>query len=240
MFGAGFFVLVFYLPLYFQSIKGVSATKSGIEVLPLLLATVISSVVSGGLITTIGYYTPFVISGTVVFAIGAGLISTYTIDTTFGKWFGYQVLAGAGVGVGFQIPIIAVQTVLPLADVSVGTACIIFFQSLGGALFISVAQNVFQNGVIRGTHTFVPGLDPQILLKAGATEIRSVLARNGVLEQLPGALKAYMMGLTDTFKVSVACAAAAAMAAFFFEWRSVKDEDAKRKREAVMAPAITT
>ena len=45
----------------------------------------------------------------------------------FGKWFGYEVLTGAGVGVGFRIPIIAVQTVLPLKDVHVGTACVIFF-----------------------------------------------------------------------------------------------------------------
>lgn len=63
------------------------------------------------------------------------LISTYTIDMPFGKWFGYEVLTGAGVGVGFRIPIIAVQTVLPLKDVHVGTACVIFFQSLGGVLF---------------------------------------------------------------------------------------------------------
>jgi hypothetical protein len=232
MFGAGFFVLVFYLPLYFQSIKGASATKSGIDVLPLLLATVLSSIVTGGLITVIGYYTPFIIAGSILFAIGSGLISTYTIDMPFGKWFGYQVLTGAGVGVGFQIPIIAVQTVLSLEDVPVGTACVIFFQSLGGALFISVGQNVFQNGIIRGTHKFAPGLDPQILLRAGATEIKSTLTKAGMLDEYQGALKAYMVGLIDTYRVAVACVAAAAVAAFFFEWRSVKDEEAKRKREA--------
>jgi len=232
MFGAAFFVLVFYLPLYFQSIKGVSATKSGIDVLPLLLATVISSVVAGVLITVVGYYTPFVIAGTILFSIGAGLISTYTIDMSFGKWFGYQVLTGAGVGVGFQIPIISVQTVLPLEDVPVGTACVIFFQSLGGALFVSVAQTVFQNGIIRGTHTFVPDLDPQILLKAGATEIRKVLEKVGMLDALPAVLKAYMVGLIDSFRVTVGCAAAAVVAALFFEWKSVKDDEVKRKKEA--------
>jgi hypothetical protein len=58
MFGAGFFELVFYLPPYFQSIKNTSATKSGIEVLP-LLSTMLSSMVSSH------SYTPFVIFGTI-------------------------------------------------------------------------------------------------------------------------------------------------------------------------------
>jgi hypothetical protein len=232
MFGASFFVLVFYLPLYFQSVKGASATKSGIDVLPLMLATVLSSIVTGGLITVVGYYTPFIIAGSILFAIGAGLITTYAIDMPFGKWFGYQVLTGAGVGVGFQIPIIATQTVLSLEDVPVGTACVIFFQSLGGALFISVGQTVFQNGIIRGTHQFAPGLDPQVLLRAGATEIRSALTKVGMLDHYQGAIQAYMVGLIDSYRVSVGCVAAAALASFFFEWRSVKDEEAKRKIEA--------
>ena len=232
MFGASFFLLVFYLPLYFQSIKGASATKSGIDILPLMLSTVISSIVAGGLITWVGYYTPFLIVGSILFSIGVGLITTYSINMPFGKWFGYQILTGAGVGVGFQIPLIAVQTVLPLADVPVGSALVIFFQSLGGALFISVAQTVFQNGLIRGTHKFTPNLDPLFLLRAGATEIRTVLERAGMLDELPGALKAYMEGLTDSYRVALACTVAAAVAAFFFEWRSVKDDEVKRKKEA--------
>jgi hypothetical protein len=234
MFGAAFFVLVFYLPLYFQSIKGASATKSGIEVLPLLLSTVLSSVITGGLITVFGYYTPFLIGCTILFAIGAGLVSTYTVDMPFSKWFGYQVLTGAGVGVGFQVPIIAVQTVLPLEDVPVGTACVVFFQSLGGSLFVSVGQTVFQNGIVRGTRMFVPELDPQILLKAGATEIRSILGDIGMLDKLPAVLQAYMVGLIDTYRVTVGCASAAVVATLFFEWRSVKGEEAKRKKDAAL------
>jgi hypothetical protein len=65
LFGGAFFVLIFYLPLYFQSIKGVSATKSGIDVLPLILSNVVASIVAGGLITVVGYYTPFIIFGSI-------------------------------------------------------------------------------------------------------------------------------------------------------------------------------
>ncbi|KAI9861360.1 MAG: hypothetical protein M1813_005257 [Trichoglossum hirsutum] len=228
MFGAGFFVLIFYLPLYFQSVKGSSATKSGIQVLPLFLATVLSSIASGVLITLIGYYTPFVIVGTALFAIGSGLISTYSTHTSFGRWFGYQVLCGAGVGVGFQAPMLAVQTVLPLEDVPIGTACVMFFQTLGGALFISIGQTVFQNGLVRGTHDFVPNMDPQLLLNAGATQIRNVLERVRMLDQLPGAIEAYMVGLVDAYRVTIACTVVGFAAACLFEWKSVKDGEAKR------------
>jgi len=234
MFGAAFFVLVFYLPLYFQSIKGASATKSGIQVLPLLLSTVLSSVITGGLITVFGYYTPFLIGCTILFAIGAGLVSTYTVDMPFSKWFGYQVLTGAGVGVGFQVPILAVQTVLPLEDVPVGTACVVFFQSLGGSLFVSVGQTVFQNGIVRGTRIFVPELDSQILLNAGATEIRSVLGDIGMLDKLPAVLDAYMVGLVASYRVAVGCASAAVLPALFFEWRSVKGKEAKKNKDTAL------
>lgn len=95
-FGAGFFALIFYIAIYFQSIKGSSATKSGIQILPLLLAVVISSLFTGFAISKTGYYTPFLIVCMAFFAIGAGLITTYDINTPMGKWFGFQVLAGAG------------------------------------------------------------------------------------------------------------------------------------------------
>jgi len=230
MFGAAFFSLIIYLPLYFQSVKGASAMKSGIDILPLLLATVMSSNIFGGLITAVGYYTPFIIFATTLFCIGSGLVSTYTTTMSFGRWFGFQILAGAGVGVGFQTPLLAVQTVLPLEDVAIGTACAMFFQSLGGAVFIAVSQTVFQNGVIRGTRKFAPALDPDVLLKGGATEIREKLAKIGMQDQLPGALQAYMTGLTATFRVTVACTAAAVVAACFIEWRSIKEEKVKTKQ----------
>ena len=228
-FAAGFFMLSFFLPLYFQSINGVSATKSGVEILPFLLATVLSTVVSGGIITCVGYYTPFLTAGASLFCIGSGLLSTCGVHTPFAKLLGYQILMGIGVGIAIQVPIIAVQTVLPLADVAIGTACVMFFQTLGGALFVSVGQTIFLNGVTRGIRKFAPSVNPEVLLKAGATEIRNVLASLGLEDQLPGALEAYMVGLRDCFKVMIACSAIAAVAGCFVEWRTVKGKEANRQ-----------
>ncbi|KAF2499315.1 MFS general substrate transporter, partial [Lophium mytilinum] len=100
--GASFFIMVYYLPIWFQAIKGVSATKSGIMNLPTILGLVIMSMISGGLVTVIGYYTPFMLASTILMTIGAGLLTTFETDTGHAKWIGFQFLFGAGVGLGMQ------------------------------------------------------------------------------------------------------------------------------------------
>jgi hypothetical protein len=231
LFGGAFFVLVFYLPLYFQSIKGVSATKSGIDIIPLILSDVIASIVTGGLIMVIGYYTPFIICGSIILAIGCGLISTLDVDSSFSKWFGYQLLTGIGSGMSIQVSFLAVQAVLDIEDVPIGTACIIFFQTLGGALFVAVAQTVFQNSVVRAAKELVPDIDPVLVLNIGATQLRAVLTKIGKQDELPEVLRVYMVGLRDAFRVSVGLASAAVLATIFVEWKSIKSEQSKRDRE---------
>jgi hypothetical protein len=226
-FGAAFFALIFYIAIYFQSVQGSSATYSGIQLLPLLISTVLSSIVSGGLISAFGYYTPILMLCMSLFAIGAGLITTYNIDTPFAKWFGYQVLAGSGIGAGFQGGIVVVQTVLPLVDVPVGTACIAFFQSLGGSIFISVAQSVFQNGLTTGIDKYTTGINPQLFLHSGATLIRPILTEIHREDALEGILQAYVLGLTHCFTITVACACAAFVAAACLQWKSVKKDGQK-------------
>ena len=101
--GSSFLIVVYYIPLYFQGVKGVSATHSGIQTLPLLISVVIFSISGGIMVTVLGYYTPFMICGMSLFTIGIGLLSTLSPTTPFGKWFGYQVLSGAGVGMCLQV-----------------------------------------------------------------------------------------------------------------------------------------
>ena len=230
-FGGAFFVLIFYLPLYFQSIKGVSATKSGIDILPLILSDVISSIVTGGLITVIGCYTPFIICGSIILAIGCGLISTLDVDPSLSKWLSYQLLTGIGSGMSIQVSLVAVQAVLDIEDVPIGTACIIFFQTLGGALFVAVGQTVFQNSVVRAAKELVLDIDPVLVLNTGATQLRTVLTKIGKQDELPEVLRVYMVGLRDAFRVSVGLASAAVLAAIFVEWKSMKSEQSKHSRE---------
>ena len=191
--------------------------------------------VVGGLITVVGYYTPFIIFGSIVLAVGSGLVSTLDVDTSFAKWFGYQLLTGVGGGMSFQVSLLAVQTVLDIEDVPIGSACVIFFQTLGGALFVAVAQTVFQNGVIRAAKELVPGIDPLLLLATGATQLRDFLKKIEKPDELPLVLEVYMAGLRDAFRVSVGLAAAAVVATIFVEWRSIKSEQSKGKSGGMAA-----
>ena len=186
--------------------------------IPMILGLVLVSMVAGAAVTYLGYYTPFVILSSVLMAIGAGLLSTLTESSGHSKWIGYHVIFGAGVGFGMQQTLIAVQTVLPKADIPIGTAIMMFCQTLGGALFISVAQNVFTNRLLSNLLQTVPNLSPALVLSTGATSLKDVIPQ----QFLPGVQKAYNGAIMDTFYVAVALAALSIFGAVFFEWKSVK------------------
>ncbi len=216
--GGAFFVLVYYIPIWFQAIQGVSATDSGIRNLPTIMGLVIMSVISGILISNIGYYTPFMIASSVLMAVGVGLLSTWQVDTGSAKWIGYQVIFGFGVGLGMQQSMIAAQTVLHLDDVPVGTSVLMFTQMFGGALFISVAQNIFTNRLVSGLAQVVPDINPQIVLRTGATSLKDAIDPR----HLSGVLFVYNRAITNTFYISVALASLSAIGALGMEWKSVK------------------
>ncbi|KAL4882172.1 major facilitator superfamily domain-containing protein [Aspergillus karnatakaensis] len=235
LFGGSFFVLVYYLPIFFQSVRGSSAMTSGIQLLPLMLACVVASVAMGILVTVFGYYTPFLIGSTALAAIGAGLLTLYSIDISDGKWIGYQIVLGAGVGAGFQVPMTAVQTSLAPGDIPQGTAAVMFFQTLGGALFIAVAQSLFQNGLIEGVGKHAVGVDPMKIVEAGATEMRGVLEDLGQEDQLRGVILGFLDGLKDTYRLSLALFCVAFAVSCAFEWKSVKDGGEEGRTEAAGA-----
>ncbi|KAL6892780.1 MFS general substrate transporter [Trichoderma longibrachiatum] len=235
-FGAGFFPLIYYLSLYFQAIQGVSAVTAGIKILPLLLSSVFTSILTGGLISAIGYYNFIVWPCMILYTVGTGMITTFAVHTPLKEWFGYQVLAGLGIGAGFQASVLVVQTVLSQEWVPIGTACVQFFQVLGGAVFVAVAQTLFQNGLIDQLEKDNLGINPQLFINSGASEINSVLAGIDRLDALDSVLEAYMLGLRHTYYISVACAGCAFLCCLGFEWRSVKKGPDGQKRE--MAPAM--
>ncbi|KAF9266280.1 putative efflux pump antibiotic resistance protein [Marasmius fiardii PR-910] len=216
--GASFFIMVYFIPIWFQAVKGTSAVKSGIDNLPMILSVVVASLVAGGVISATGYYTPWMIAGSVMASVGAGLISTFKPDTSTGMWIGFQILYGAGVGSAMQQALMAAQTVLPLKDVPSGTSIIVFMQTVGGAIFISIAQNVFQNKLVSGIIKDAPSLNPGSVIGAGATGIRAAIEG----EQLQAVINAYNSAVVNAFYVSTAMACMTFFASLFVEWKSVK------------------
>lgn len=209
---------LYYLPFYFQAVKGTSAEGSGIRTISYLVSMTITSIAVGGLITAFGVYVPFTWVGAAIFTIGSGLICTLKVDTSTGAWIGYQILTGIGVGMSVQVPFIAVQVVLNKKDMPTGNASTIFFNSLGGAISISTAQNIFSNTLIKEIPKHAPGVRPEIIVQAGATHIRDVVTP----AQLPGVLEAYNIAVTNAYILAIACAGIAFLCSLLYEWRSVK------------------
>ncbi|MCJ1455034.1 hypothetical protein MMC28_005388 [Mycoblastus sanguinarius] len=207
------------LPIWFQAIKGVSATTSGVMNLPLIMAHVISALLAGGLITMLGYYTPFMIISSILVSIGTGLLTTWKVDTGHAMWIGYQATCGLGSGLGMNQPLMAAQTVLALDDVSIGTASVIFSQTLGGAIFISAGQTIFTNTLLSNIHVAVPQLDPAIVLATGATEVKSAV-RPDLIEAVT---VAYNGALVRIFYLAVSLACLTILGSMGMEWRSVKE-----------------
>ena len=117
----GLYVHIYYLPIYFQGVKGTTAEGSGLRLVAYLVSNTIISIFVGGAITLIGYYVPFMWIGAAVFTVGSGLLTTLKVDSSRATWIGYQVLTGIGSGIGIQIPFTAVQVVLSAKDMPSGS-----------------------------------------------------------------------------------------------------------------------
>ncbi|KAJ6005390.1 MFS general substrate transporter [Penicillium sp. IBT 35674x] len=226
--GASFFIMVYYIPIWFQAIRGTTAVGAGIDSLPLVLAHVVAIIVSGALTSHLGYYTPFFIAGSIICSIGAGLITTFTIDISQAKWVGFMFIYGIGAGCGFQQGGVAAQTVLSLRDAPIGTAVVMFLQMLGGALFTTVAQTIFTTRLVKNlTALNMPGLDPSDIVHAGATGLWRMVTS----DQLPRVLEAYNDALMHVFQLALNVGCVSIVGALGVEWRSVKG----KKIEAVVA-----
>jgi hypothetical protein len=198
--------------------KGVSATKPGIMNLPLLLPMIICSVLAGVCVSVIGYYTPFMIAAPILLSTGGGLLSTLKVDSGHPLWIGYQAIYGIGVGIGIQQGMIVVQTALSIADVPIATALVMFAQTLGGPLFVSIGQNVFQSQLHKNILARASEIDVAKVISAGATMLRQAVPK----DILPAILEAYNEAITQTFYVSLAIGTIAIFFALPIQWLSVK------------------
>lgn len=191
--------------------------ESGIRLLPLMLSMVVGSITGGITTPKIGYYMPFAIVGSCVMSVGAGLLTTLQVDTGEGKWIVYQVLYGIGLGLCFQVPNLAAQTVLPKNDVPIGLALMLFGQLLGAAVFVAVGENVIGNQLVQRL-SGVPGFNSSLITSGGgATSLLSSLPAN-LRETV---LTAYNEALRKVFQVGLIVSCLAVLGAATLEWRSI-------------------
>lgn len=230
--GGSMMLFVYYLPIWFQGIKGVSAVKSGIMSIPLVLSLVVGSIMAGILVSKLGYFAPFMIAGSIVMSIGGGLLTLFTTNTGHSEWIGFQVVLGLGIGLGMQQSSVAAQTILDRKDVPTGASLMMLAQALGGAVFLGIAQTVFGNSLSSHLRADLHGSDAEqmaaAVINAGATGFRKLVSPADLAVILP----AYNRAVVDTFYVGVGLACASIIGALAVEWVSVKKRGQEKQQPA--------
>ncbi|KAL6865538.1 hypothetical protein ACO1O0_001632 [Amphichorda felina] len=225
------FVIVYYVPIWFQSVQSASAEKSGINFLASTAAMSVTAVLSGVLTSKSGYYVPQMYASVVLMSVSAGLVHRYQLDTTTVYWAATLVLFGLGAGIGMQMPITAAQTVLRGNDIPLGTSLLILIQTLAGTIFLAVGQNLFQTELIRALGVYVPGVDPRVVIHTGVSNLDSVIKKAYGAEAFRGVLDAYNTALKKCFLVCLILACLSIVGPIFMEWKNVKVESAKEAQE---------
>ncbi|KAI0121109.1 major facilitator superfamily domain-containing protein [Xylariales sp. AK1849] len=231
--GSASMLFTYYLPLWFQAVQGLSAVDSGIRTLPLVISLVVASIASGVLISRIGYYTPFLIIGICFMAVGAGMMTTLQIDTSTAKLVGYQILYGFGLGLVSQVPNLAAQTVLPKADIPIGSSLMFFSQLLSGAIFVSVGQNILDNQLIQRLSS-IPGFSAETVVNTGVTSLTNLPDS----EKTP-VLAAYNESIRTVFLAGLIITCLNMISALAMEWQSVKKDVKKQTSEGDVAAEKT-
>src|SRR6266699_3882645 len=144
------------------------------------------------------------LTGTVLVSLGSGLLSTLTVSSGANNWIPYQTVAGLGIGASTEQAGVAVQSLLDEDEAPIGIAVVLFFQNLGPAIFISVANSVFVQKLAIDVGERFPGVDARVVMESGATALRGLVRPSDV----PELLKIYNSALTRTFVIAAAIAAA--------------------------------
>ncbi|KAI0907758.1 MFS toxin efflux pump [Ustulina deusta] len=214
---ADFNVIDYFLPIWFQAIRGASAAESGAMLLPSIIGLSVAAISSGFIVSFFGYYTPLMVLGSIMMVIGFGFLTTFTPTTGISSLIGWQALFGTGIGLAFPQPWTAIQIALPAKDIPVGLSAVSFAISIGAALVISISQSIFTN-LLRGSLSAIPGVDVDRIVSSGATDLLKIISPSDRDE----VLSAYNWAVTRTFWVCVAVALLGLLAAFCMEWKSVK------------------
>ncbi|KAF2491141.1 MFS general substrate transporter [Lophium mytilinum] len=215
-------VPTYYLPEWFQVVKGVGPTASGIRMLPTVGMQTIAMITTGILARFLKYLNPIMIFGTAVVCLASGL---FTLLTAFGtnanRWATFQVLQGLGMGSALQMPMLLIPSILKdkPADIPLAISLIMFGQFFGNAIFQAIAAALYHNGVVKNLRigASLDAVQISQLLTAGNVEIRSVVGQY-FPDKLRAVLRAYSGAITETFWLELAGGIGAFVICFGLQW----------------------
>jgi len=141
--GFALFGALTYLPLFQQIVRGLSPTASGLQLLPVMGGLLVTSILSGQIITRTGRYRVFPIAGTAVAALGLYLLSSLDATTGTGVAALHMLVLGLGLGLVMQVLVLATQNAVSYEQLGVATSGATLFRSIGGSLGTAVLGAVF-------------------------------------------------------------------------------------------------
>ncbi len=154
--GFAMFGAITYLPAFFQVVRGISPTISGVQILPLMAGLLVVSIGSGQIISRTGKYRFFPIAGTAFMTLGLYLLSLMGVGTPYALDALYMLVLGMGIGGVMQVLVIIVQNGVPHSELGVATSGATFFRSIGGsfgtAIFGAIFSNVLVGNLIKHLH----------------------------------------------------------------------------------------
>jgi len=213
--GFAMFGSISYLPLFLQVVHGVSPTLSGVYLLPMVGGLLVTSIVSGQLITRTGHYRVFPIIGTAVLLVALFMLSRLDEHTSTGLLSLDFFVLGFALGLILQVLVIAVQNSAEFQDLGAATSGVTFFRSIGGSFGVSVFGAIFSNRLASELAAALRGVS----LPRGFS-IATAQANPAVLKRLPavirdGVLHAYSLALHPVFLWAIPVAAIAFALSWF-------------------------
>jgi EmrB/QacA subfamily drug resistance transporter len=141
------FAAIVFLPLFLQLVTGASATQSGLLVLPLLVASALSTIASGRIMTATGRYKIFPVIGLALMSLGLLLFSTLGAGSARGTAALYMVVFGSGFGMVTQVLVVAIQNAVDRREIGTATASANLFRAFGGSVGVAIYGAVFTRGL---------------------------------------------------------------------------------------------
>jgi EmrB/QacA subfamily drug resistance transporter len=155
-----------FLPTYLQYVKGVSATSSGLQTLPLVVGLLGTSIASGTIVGKTGRYRIFPMAGTATMAVGLYLLSRLDAHTPYWYMAVSMLVLGIGIGLCMQVLTIVVQSTVAYHDLGVATSGVTFMRTLGSSFGAAVCGTVFSNVLadrLPPALAASPGVDPRVV-----------------------------------------------------------------------------
>ena len=139
----GFFGAIIFLPQWFQFVRGVSATESGLQSLALLGGLIVGAISSGQIVARRGHTKTVILAGLVLMTVGLFLMTNLKSDTELPTLWLWMFITGLGIGPTFSVFTIVVQNAVPFSKLGVATSNLTFFRQIGGSVGLALLGTVF-------------------------------------------------------------------------------------------------